>query len=79
MIIYPDIENELQWNDYKALPPLRGLSVAELAELVDNMEKAQENAFLSGNDMLSLALDLDIKKAELYLKMYTRKEEKKNA
>ena len=75
MIIYPNTEKELFWEDYKALPPLRGLSVAELAELVDNLEKAQENAFLSGNDMLSLALDMDIRKAELYLKMYTRKEE----
>ena len=78
MIIYPNVEKELFWEDYKALPPLQGMSVTELAELVDNLEKAQENAFLSGNDMLSLALDLDIKKAELYLKMYTRKEGKKN-
>lgn len=77
MIIYPNVKKELFLEkDYRPLPPLRGMSVKDLAELIDNLEKAQENAFLYGNDLLSIALDTDIKKVELYYKMYSKKEEK---
>ena len=73
MIIYQDTEKELFMTDYKPLPPLRGLPLPELYGLVDNLEKAQENAWLYGNDLLALAIDNDIRKTDIYIKMNERK------
>lgn len=75
MIIYPDTEKELFFDkDYKPLPPLRGLPLDSLRELYGNLCAAQENAWLYGADMLTIALEMDIRKVDMYIRMYEKKE-----
>jgi len=75
MIIYPDTEKELFFeSDYKPLPTLRGLSVASLRELHDNLYAAEENAWLYGADLLTMALDMDIRKVNMYIRMYEKRD-----
>ena len=77
MIIYPDTEKELFFEkDYKPLPTLRGMSVDSLRELYDNLCAAEENAWLCGADLLTMALDMDIKKVDLYIRMYEKRGKK---
>lgn len=73
MKLYQDTDRELTFDDYKQLPPLRGLSVAELRELYDNVQNAVENAWNNGADMLQIALMMDAEKVNLYLKMYEKR------
>lgn len=77
MILYPNTEKELSMQDRRPLPPLRGWTVAELRELSENIESAIENAWMYGNDMLAIALDMDARKVDLYITMYERKEGRK--
>ena len=74
MIIYPDTEKELSMSDYKPLPTLRGLSLAELRELSENIEQATENAWIYHSDLLALALDMDSRKIDLYIHFAERRE-----
>ena len=74
MIIYTGIENsekELSFDDYKPIRNInpKSLSMDSLTELRDNIENAMENAFLFGNDLLQIALDMDINKVNLYIRM----------
>lgn len=78
MKLYPDVEKEMSFDDYKPLPPLRGLSVAELQELKGNLLDAAENAFVWHCDLLELAINADVAKTDLYIRMYEKKEGKKN-
>ena len=69
-----NINKELTAADYKPLTmSLRNLSVAELSELIDNLEKAQENYWVYGNDLFVSGIYNDIRKAEIYLKFAERK------
>ena len=75
MIIYPDTEKELAMADYKPLPSLHGLPIADIKELIYNLENALENAWLSGDDFMAMAIEMDIRKAEIYYKLYSKKAE----
>ena len=75
MKLYPDTEKELFFEtDYKPLPALRGISLASLRELLENLENAQENAWLYGAELLEMALDMDIRKVKMYIKMQEKRE-----
>lgn len=69
MKLYPDTEKELTFDDYKPLPPLRGVSLADLHELENNLENALENTFLFGAWLLQCAIDQDLRKIDLYIKL----------
>ena len=70
-----NINEELTAADYRPLTmSLHNLSVAELRELIDNLEKAQENYWLYGNDLFVSGIYSDIRKAEIYLKFAERKQ-----
>ena len=74
MTIYTGIENsekELSFDDYKPIRNinLKSLSLDSLTELRDNIENAMENAFLFGNDLLQIALNMDINRINLYIRM----------
>ena len=74
MIIYHDTEKELYASDYKPIQvSLKNESINSLYELLDNLEKAQENYWLYGNDIFALAIDNDIRKTELYIKFAEKK------
>ena len=74
MKLYPDTEKELSMSDYKPLPTLRGLSLAELRELSENIEQATENAWIYHSDLFALALDMDSRKIDLYIHFAERRE-----
>ena len=78
MKLYPDTEKELFFEtDYVKLPvSLRGISLASLRELLENLENAQENAWLYGAELLEMALDMDIRKIKMYIKMQEKRREK---
>ena len=76
MTIYADTEKELTFDDYKTLPPLRGVSLADLRELENNLENALENAWLYGAWLLQCAIDQDIRKVDLYIKIAEKRENK---
>lgn len=74
MIIYTGIENsekELSFDDYIPVKNinLKSLSMDSLTELRDNIENAMENAFLFGNDLLQIALNMDINRINLYIRI----------
>ena len=70
-----NINKELTAADYRPLTmSLHNLSVSELQELIDNLEKAQENYWIYGNDLFVGAIGNDIRKAEIYLKFAERKQ-----
>lgn len=48
----------------------------DINELSDNLERAAENAFIWHSDMLAMAIDFDIRKVELYIRMKQKKQEK---
>ena len=76
MKLYPDTENELTFDDFKPLPSLSGRSLPDLYELQSNLEAAQENACLYGSDLLAIALDMDLRKVDTYIRMYEQKQNK---
>ena len=76
MIIYADTEKELTFDDYKPLPPLRGVSLADLRELENNLENALENTWIYGAWLLQCAIDQDMRKVELYIKIAEKRENK---
>ena len=69
-------EKELFTAYYKPLPVLRGVSLNDLYELLDNIEKATENAWLNGNDLLAIAFDQQAEKVNLYIRMYEKRDKK---
>ena len=72
MIIYTDTEKELFISDYTPISvSLKAETITSLRELLDNLEKAQENAWIYGSDLLLMAISGDIKKVEMYIKMKT--------
>ena len=75
MKLYPDTEKELFFEtDYIKLPvSLRGIPLASLRELLENLESAQENAWLYGAGLLEIALDMDIRKVKMYIKMQEKR------
>ena len=77
MKLYPDTERELTMSNYKALPiHLIKLTLPELRSLYDNVNGAIENAWINHNELLALALDMDLRKLELYITMKERKQER---
>lgn len=70
MIIYPDTEKELFISDYMPISvSLKAETITSLQELLDNLEKAQENAWIYGSDLLLMAITSDIDKVEKTIKL----------
>ena len=71
MIIYPDTEKELSFDDYKPVNSinLKNLSIDSLKELQENIENALDNAYCYHSELLSIALDMDYRKVNLYIRM----------
>ena len=77
VIFYPDTDKELTFDDYKPIRnSLKNYSVQELKKLLDNLQSAYENAFIYHSELLSMAIDQDIRKVNLYLKMAYKKQER---
>lgn len=69
MIIYHDTKKELSFSDYKPVTmDVKKQSFNSLKQLLDNLEQAQENSFLYGNDLLVMAIETDIQKVKMYIK-----------
>ena len=76
MIIYHDLEKELSLHDYRPLNTIKGLSIDELEELLDNLETAAGKAWIDGNDLFLMAINPDIQKVKMYIKMAKKKQER---
>ena len=78
MIIYPDIEKELSFDDYKKpeLSIIRALSLESLYELQNNMESAIDNAYINHADLLAMAIETDLNTINLYIRMRQKQAEK---
>ena len=76
MKLYQNTEKELFLENRQPLPSLSGRSLPDLYELQSNLEAAQENAYLYGSDLLAIALDMDLRKVDTYIRMYERKAQK---
>ena len=75
MIIYQNTEIELF--DYIPVPvSLRNETVESLTELIENLEAAQDNFFINGNDLFAGAVNCDLRRAKNYLHFAKRREEK---
>ena len=75
MILYPDIEKELYYcTDYAPLPEnLCALPLAELRELLTNVQQAAENAVMNSGTILEMALADDIIEIKKAIKAATEK------
>lgn len=68
---------ELSFDDYKPVNySLKDYSLEQLKALSSNLEQAVENAYLSGSDLLAMAINNDLRKVDLYIKMKSRKQDK---
>ena len=77
MIIYQNTEKELTFCDYKPLPvSLRGIDLPGLYELRNNIENAIDNAYSYHSELLSMALQMDINKVNMYIRMKERNAKK---
>lgn len=76
MIIYYEIDKELSLHDYRPLNTLKGLSIDNLEELLNNLETAAEKAWIDGNDLFLMAINPDIQKVKMYIKMARKKQER---
>ena len=77
MIIYNDTEKELTLSDYKPIKEsLVKYSLNELQSLYDNISAACDNAYINHSDLLAIALEMDLKKIDLYIRMKQKKQEK---
>lgn len=77
MIIYHDFDKELSLHDYRPLNTLKSLSIDDLEELLNNLENAAEKAWLDGNDLFLMAINPDVQKVKMYIKMAKKKQERK--
>lgn len=78
MIIYNDTEKELTLSNYKPIKEnLVKYSLNELQSLYDNISAACDNAYINHSDLLAIALEMDLKKIDLYIRMKERKQAKK--
>jgi len=73
MILYQDIEQIENLTDYKPLPSLKNAKIASLQELLDNLYSVQEQAHFIGDYFLLTAINGDIRKVELYIKLYSKR------
>jgi hypothetical protein len=79
MIVYQNTEKELTFSDYKPLPvSLRGIDLSGLHELRDNIENAINNAISYHSELLSIALQMDINKVNMYIRMQEHKTKKQH-
>lgn len=76
MTLYNEPENGVTMLDYKPLPALRGASLDSLSELIDNLSAAERGAWYTGDYIMIAALQGDIRRAEIYYKMYERREKR---
>jgi len=60
MKLYQDTNKELFFEQYKPLPDLEQLDVTSIEQIYDNLLAAIDNAFVYGNELLSIALYDDI-------------------
>ena len=77
MIIYYELDKELSLHDYRPLNTLKCLSIDDSEELLSNMENAAEKAWLDGNDLFLMAINPDLQKVKMYIKMAKKKQERK--
>ena len=77
MILYNDTDKERTLCDYVPLPPLKGLSLDELQKLSCNLHDILETAYIYHSDLLITAIYQDIRKTELYIRMTTKKQERR--
>ena len=78
VILYPDTEKELTFDDYKPIrESLKNHTIDELEGLLDNLQAAYENTFIYHSELLSIAINQDIEKVNVYLKFAYRKQERK--
>ena len=77
MIIYHDFDKELSLHDYRPLNMLKSLPIDDLEELLNNLENASEKAWLDGNDLFLMAINPDVQKVKMYIKMAKKKQERK--
>lgn len=72
-----DTRKELSFDDYKPINySLKDYSLEQLETLSNNLKQATENAWLNGNDLLAMAINNDLRKVDLYIKMKSRKQNK---
>ena len=77
MIIYNNTEKELTLSDYKPInESLVKYSLNELQSLYDNISTACDNAYINHSDLLAIALEMDLKKIDLYIRMKQKKQGK---
>ena len=74
MIIYHDSDKELSLHDYRPLNTIKGLSINDLEELLNNLETAAEKAWIDGNDLFLMAINPDIQKVKMHIKMAKKKQ-----
>lgn len=78
MIIYNDTEKELTLSDYKPIKEsLVKYSLNELESLYNNVSAACDNAYINHSDLLAIALEMDLKKIDLYIRMKEKKQERR--
>ena len=77
MIIYYDLNKELSLHDYRPLNTLKSLSIDDLEELLNNLETAAEKAWIDGNDLFLMAINPDVQKVKMHIKMAKKKQERK--
>ena len=77
-MLYYDTEKELTLSDYK---PIKGsllkYSLNDLQGLYDNISTACDNAYINHSDLLAIALEMDLKKIDLYIRMKQKKQERR--
>ena len=76
MKLYQNTEQERTLTDRLPLPSLHGLPLPDLCELQKNLEEVLETGWLFGSDLLVMAIDMDLKKVDRYIKMHERKHSK---
>lgn len=78
MIIYNDTKKELTLSDYKPIKEsLVKYPLNELQSLYNNVSAACDNAYINHSDLLAIALEMDLKKIDLYIRMKQKKQERR--
>ena len=77
MILYQDTEKELTLCDYMPLPSLKSLSIDSLEQLQDNLQSVLENSYIYHSELLTMAIESDMRKTDVYIRMAYKRQERK--
>ena len=69
MTLYHDTEKERTLSDRVNLPYLEPLALPDLYELQQNIEQTLETAWCYHSELLTMALQMDLQKVDLYIRM----------